>query len=175
MSASVRTIDQPTGYRLPAFSRRALCTRENLSRRSAILAAKEPLNQRKPEPDFIFTAMKIESIPFNAFQSLTSCTHALSDPENNGCAWFATIDRRVAGRIYLDPKHDAFRISVLHFARAGWDVREPCNLYGRFEDAEAALLDAMRAESGGRAVTVKDVPLRLKYGKGRKRGQVDPA
>jgi hypothetical protein len=48
-------------------------------------------------------------------------------------------------------------------------IREPSNLYGRYEDAEAALLDAMRAESLGKAVTVKDVPLRLKFGKGRKR------
>ena len=64
---------------------------------------------------------------------------------------------------------------MLHFVRAGWDVREPSKLYGRFEDAEAALFEAMRAESTGKEVTVKDVPLRLKFGKGRKRGQVDSA
>jgi hypothetical protein len=113
--------------------------------------------------------MEIEPIPFHAFQSLSSCTHALNDPDNNGCAWFATTDRRVAGRIYLDGENDAFRFSLLHFARAGWDVREPSNLYGRYEDAEVALFEAMRAESCGKAVTVKDVPLRLKFGKGRKR------
>jgi hypothetical protein len=113
--------------------------------------------------------MEIESIPFHPFQSLTSCTHALSDPDNNGCAWFATTDRRVAGRIFLDPKHDAFRFSVLHFVRAEWDVREPSTLYGRYEDAEAALMEAMQAESTGKEVTMKDVPPRMRFGKGRNR------
>ena len=111
--------------------------------------------------------MEIETVPYSAFQSLTSCTHALSDPDNHGCAWFATTDRRVAGRIYLDPQNDAFRFSVLHFVRSGWDIREPSQLYGRYEDAEDALFAAMRRESVGKEVTIKDMPLRAKFGKGR--------
>jgi len=113
--------------------------------------------------------MEIESIPYSAFQTLTSCTHALKDPDNHGCAWFATTDRRVAGRIYLDPDNDAFRFSLLHFVRAGWDIREPSYVYASYEDAEASLVDAMRRESIGKVVTVKDVPPKMRFGRGRKR------
>ncbi len=116
--------------------------------------------------------MEIEAIPYSAFQTLTSCTHALNDPDNHGCQWYATTDRRVAGRIYLDPDDEAFRFSLLHFVRAGWEIDEPRQTFERFSDAETALLAAMRRESIGKAVTLKDVPPRMRFGKGKTRDTV---
>lgn len=111
--------------------------------------------------------MEIEPISYNTFQSLTSCTHALGEPDNPGFQWFATTDRRVAGRIFLEAKSEAFRITVLHHVRAGWEVRESSQLYGAYDDAEAALLEAIGCESVGKAVTQRDVPMRLRFGRGR--------
>jgi hypothetical protein len=110
--------------------------------------------------------MEIEAIPFSAFQALISCTHALREPGNDGCGWYATTNRRVAGRIYIDAKTEQFHATVLHFVKAGWDVTElrcGCNA---FDEAERALLQAMR-ELTGKRVTVKETPMRLRYGRGR--------
>ncbi len=116
--------------------------------------------------------MEIEPIPYSAFQTLTSCTHALNDPDNHGCQWYATTDRRVAGRIYLDLVGEAFRYSLLHFVRTGWEIKEARERFENFSDVETALLEAMKRESVGREVTLKDVPPRARFGKGKTRGTV---
>ena len=113
--------------------------------------------------------MEIEAIPYSAFHNLTSCTHALKNPSNVGCQWYATTDRRVAGRIYLDPDIEAFRYSLLHFARSEWTIEESRETLESFDDAEAALIEAMRRESIGKEVTIKDVPFKLRFGRGRNR------
>jgi hypothetical protein len=101
--------------------------------------------------------MQVESIPYSAFHSLTSCTQALRKPENPGCGWYATMNRRVAGRIYFDAKRDEFFLTVLHFVRAGWEVHEVRDHYASFDDAEAAIIRAMTALSG-KQVTLKSMP-----------------
>jgi hypothetical protein len=108
--------------------------------------------------------MNIEPIPFSAFQSLISCAHALREPDNGGCAWYATTDRRVAGRLYINAQTEQFCPTVLHFVRAGWEVKELRHGYDAFEDAEAALFQAM-TELTGKPVTTKDMPVRLRFGK----------
>lgn len=113
--------------------------------------------------------MQIEPIPFSAFASLISCGQALKNSSNDGCAWYATTDRRVAGRIYFDADSDSFRHSVLHFVRSGWEIKESRQPFERLEEAEDSLFAAMRCESTGKEVTVKDVPLRMRFGKGRTR------
>lgn len=112
--------------------------------------------------------MEIEQIPFSAFQSLTSCTHALRKPQNDGCGWYATTDRRVAGRIYFDADEEQFRVTVLNFVRAGWDVEESSQRFASFDEAEAAVIRLMTAHLG-QPVTLVDVPFRLRFGKGQSR------
>ena len=68
--------------------------------------------------------MNIEPIPFSAFQSLISCASALREPDNGGCTWYATTDRRVAGRLYINAQTEQFCPTVLHFVRTGWEVKE---------------------------------------------------
>ena len=113
--------------------------------------------------------MEIESIPYSEFKTLTSCNHALEDPDNHGCQWYASTDRRVAGRIYLDPESDAFRFSVLRLLPTGWKAREPSYLFADFEEAESTLLTSMRQDCGGKEVSVKDVPMKLRFGRGAKK------
>ena len=79
------------------------------------------------------------------------------------------MDRRVAGRIYLDAESDAFRYGVLHVVRSGWEIKESPQAFDRLEDAEAGLFAAMRRQSIGKEVTVKDVPPKMRFGKGRMR------
>lgn len=110
--------------------------------------------------------MEIESIPFDRFRTLTNCPPAPNDPDNHGCQWYSTSERRIAGRIYLDPKHEAFRYSVLRVGRLHWQIDESCDDYSSFQDAEAALFAAMRRNCGAKTVTVlEDVPPRLRFGK----------
>jgi hypothetical protein len=104
--------------------------------------------------------MEIEAIPFSAFQSLTSCTHALREPDNDGCGWYATTDRRVAGRIYISAATEQFCSTVLHFVRAGWDVKELRRGYDSLDDAEAALFRSM-TELIGKPVAVKVMPAQV--------------
>lgn len=113
--------------------------------------------------------MEIESIPFTAFYTLTSCTHALNDSDNHGCHWYATTDRRFAGRIYLDAAYEAFRFSQLHFVRSGWEIFESPCIFDQFEDAERALIESLSEKAGMKEVTVKDKPARMRFGKGRTR------
>lgn len=110
--------------------------------------------------------MEIESIPFDSFRTLTNCKPALDDPDNHGCQWYSSTDRRVAGRVYLDPKRDAFRYSVLRVLRDRWAIDESDKHYPAFQDAESALLEAMRRASDAKAVTVRDdVKPRMRFGK----------
>jgi hypothetical protein len=92
--------------------------------------------------------MHIERIPFSAFRSLVSCTHALRDPENDGCSWFATSDRRVAGRVYQDAESNDFHISILHFVSSGWELTEGPESYGDLGSAERGLVEAMERLTG---------------------------
>lgn len=110
--------------------------------------------------------MEIEAVPYSAFQTLISCTHALRESENDGCAWYATTDRRVAGRIYINAKTEQFCSTVLHFVRAGWDVKELRQGCDSLDDAEATLFQSMR-ELTGKPVTIKDAPEIVQLGKGR--------
>ena len=116
--------------------------------------------------------MEIESIPYSAFQSLTSCSHALNDPDNHGCQWYVSTDRRVAGCIYLDPESDAFRFSVLRLLPTGWKAREPSYNFEKFDETESALLAAMIREGVGKEVTISDVTPKLRFGRGQKRSAV---
>lgn len=111
--------------------------------------------------------MVIEPVPHSAFVSLTSCGHALKDAENPGCGWYATTDRRVAGRIFLDHREEKFRISVLHFVKAGWEIREPHLSFSSFDEAQTALVESMSRLSVGKPITLKDVTPRVRFGKGR--------
>ena len=42
-------------------------------------------------------------------------------------------------------------------------------MFEKFEDAEAALLEYMRKEAGGKEVTLVDTPMKLRFGRGRNR------
>lgn len=110
--------------------------------------------------------MEIEPIAYSAFQSLTSCTHALRKPSNDGCGWYAATNRRVAGRIYFDAGMGEFLVTVLHFLRAGWEIEELPAQFESFDEAERALIGAM-TEYFGKPVTVREVPMRLRFGRGR--------
>lgn len=111
--------------------------------------------------------MHIEPIGYSSFQSLVSCTHAFRDPDNKGCGWYASIDRRYAGRVYLDSRTATFRVTLLHFVRAGWEVEELTPKFERFEDAKLAVNEAMK-EKRDSIVTTMDVPMRARFGKGRR-------
>jgi hypothetical protein len=110
--------------------------------------------------------MEIEPICFSSFLSFTSGTHALCNTENVGCGWYATIDRRVAGRIYFNPTTEQFCATVLHVVRAGWNVKELKVGFNTFNEAEIAIVQAM-TEYRGKPVTLREVPARLRFGKGR--------
>src|SRR5262245_44223335 len=101
---------------------------------------------------FYFPAMEIESIPFDTFASLTNCPHALGDRDNHGCQWYATRDRSIAGRIYLDPAAEGFRYSVLRLIENRWKVIESPQTFPAFEETEVSLRSAMRRETGKEVV-----------------------
>src|SRR5690349_17532472 len=114
--------------------------------------------------------MEIQPIVYDAFASLVSCSQSKPSSADHGCARYMTTDRHVAGRVYLEQKSEAFRFSVLCLARGVWDIRAPSRLYDRFEEAETALFEAMRQEVIGKPVTIQEVPLKMRFGKGRTRG-----
>lgn len=111
--------------------------------------------------------MEVESVPYSAFQTLTSCRHVAHDPDNHGCQWYLSRDRRIAGRVYLDAKHEDFRFSVLNRIASGWDIYEPRKSFEQFTDAERALKEEMLASSGVKPLSHTDATPRLKWGRGR--------
>ena len=109
--------------------------------------------------------MEVEPITFAAFTSLYSGGQLLSDNGNDGCAWYATADRSVLGRIVFDHGASGFRYTVLRVPRIRWELNESLRTFGRLEDAELALKDAMRRRSGKKKTTLHDDEPRLRSGK----------
>ena len=113
--------------------------------------------------------MKIESIAFSAFASLTSGIGAIADSARDGCAWYATSDARAFGYVHFRPSDCLFGFSVLYLVMSAWYDEKSDNTFDLFDEAEAALLTAMRLAWGRKCVTVHDVPMRLRFGRGRNR------
>lgn len=105
--------------------------------------------------------MTIEPISYASFSSLTTAPHSTND----GCAWYSSSNRRVCGQIQLDFETQKFRSTLLQHHRARWKVSELAPK-DTLDEAEALLVGEM-ANLVNPRVTVKDVPMRLRFGRGR--------
>jgi hypothetical protein len=66
--------------------------------------------------------MDIQELPFIQFCNILG--DSVVDRLNPGCAWYASADRRVAARLFLDPRTERFRYSTYRFCHGGWVQRD---------------------------------------------------
>ena len=66
--------------------------------------------------------MEIQSLSFLQFCILLG--DSVVDRSNPGCAWYASTDRRVAARLFLDPHSERFRFSTYRFFHGTWVQRD---------------------------------------------------
>ena len=113
--------------------------------------------------------MEIESISYLAFASLTRRVGAIADSSGMGCAWYAAFDARAFGRIHIHPSDGTFGVSVWHFGTSVWHYEQLPDAFDLFADAEAAMFAKIRRASGRKAVTVSDIPMKMRRGLARNR------
>ena len=85
--------------------------------------------------------MEIQELPFLQFRTLLG--DSVIDSKNPGCAWYASADRRVAARLWLDPHTERFRYSTYHFCRGAW-VQRDSRGDEYLAEAELALFKALQ-------------------------------
>ncbi|BBO33069.1 hypothetical protein PLANPX_2681 [Lacipirellula parvula] len=108
--------------------------------------------------------MEIQAITHDHFTQITS--EAVRGELEIGCAWYATVNRQVAGRVFL-ALNGAFRFSVVRLVGCKWKVNRPRRKFDRFDDAEIALHAEIDRIISLKAISLRDVAVGLRYGRGR--------
>jgi hypothetical protein len=72
----------------------------------------------QPKLTVAIRAMEIQELTYFQFRSLLG--DEIIDSKNPGCAWYASADRRVAARIFLDSQTERWRHSTYHYCHGAW-------------------------------------------------------
>jgi hypothetical protein len=100
--------------------------------------------------------MEIENISFSQFHLLLGDELApLSEDTTGGC-WYASLDRRVAASLFIDPKTEQWRYASYHLFRSEWHVSVSKG-FDRLQEAEDAL-DAALSKLVMHRVSVSQAP-----------------
>ena len=86
--------------------------------------------------------MEIQSLSFLQFRTLLG--DSIVDQSHPGCAWYASTDRRVAARLFLDIHSERFRFSTYRFVHGIW-VQHNSRGDEYLAEAELGLFKALKA------------------------------
>jgi hypothetical protein len=88
----------------------------------------------------------MEIQPLSFLQFCTILGDSIVDRSNPGCAWYASADRHLVARLFLDPRSERFCFSTYRFCHDAWVQR---NSRGDefLAEAELALFKALKAIS----------------------------
>jgi hypothetical protein len=114
--------------------------------------------------------MKIDVLSFSNFRCLLG--DAVVDMNNPGCAWYASEDRRVAAKLFIDPGTERWKHSTYHLFRCEW----VCHDSAGFEHFDAAVksLNAALSELTLQSVRIVDIqPVHLAQRDRRKRSAIN--
>jgi hypothetical protein len=85
--------------------------------------------------------MEIREVSFSDFRALLG--DSVADIDHPGCAWYASADRRVAAKLFIDPDSEQWRHSTYHLFRCEW-IRRDSRGFEHFDDAVGSLNRTLR-------------------------------